>query len=127
MATLLIDGRIDRTISRINNQIKGASKEEKEELEYKLKLAESYRERKKLDLEYYEISKIKFSNPNKYIKKVKDLIKQIPGVSYSKRDDNFCVRVSRKSKRIYLGSYKKISDAIDTLNEFNKISPVIVN
>lgn len=125
MATLIIEEKIETLIEKMESQLTEVRGLEREELEYKLKLARSYRDRKELDFKFDEIQKEKFINPIGYISRAKELVKKIPGISYNQRDDRFCVRVSRRGNRVYLGMFKKVSEAVEILDHYLKTIEVV--
>lgn len=118
MATLVIKRGVDKTISEMEAALPSLKGKEKELMEYKLNLALSYKERRGLDMKLIDIKQNYFRGTTKYINRMKDLVKDVPGVSFHKRDDVFVVRTTIKGERKYLGAFEKPSDAIEVLRKY---------
>lgn len=117
MATLVIDRNINQVISQMEAHIPSLKGKEREEMEYKLNLALSYRERKGLDLKAIETRSSFLKGTERYLNAMRELIKKVPGITYHKRDDKFVVRITMGGRRLYLGSYEKPSEAIEVLKQ----------
>lgn len=62
---------------------------------------------------FEKICMLKYSNPALYVKKCKDLCKGISGTSFDDKRGTFVVRPSINKKRIYIGSFDHLDDAIE--------------
>lgn len=122
MATLKIDRGIDKYISKLQEkQFLAKTQEEHDELGYKIELAESYKQRKELDFKATEIRLKKPKGSESYVKAMRALIKNIPGLSYSKRDDVFVARATIRGEQKFIGNFNNIAEGVENLREYVRL------
>lgn len=131
MGSLLIERPIDETIDKLNKDREALERvymSKQDETSFnslraindKIRCANIYKKIVESRDDFEKIKHLKWKDPNKYIEKCKELVKDVKGINFMKREGLFVVRVQRNGKREYLGAFQSPQDAIEVLNLYIK-------